>query len=466
MDATTEEKPARLNKRKEQAIKKEKDARRAYKELVNRESVHQEGTDLTGVEPTLFGVSRWTSSEKARLLELLESGPTATAAYIAQRIITKSEPEVQAFLRAYSRRKDPWEGGDDDDAELVGPAAAAELDEECIQATDEAAENLQEQELLEDAEAEEKIYDDNWLLDWERIIEIDRGFEGNRLKKGAKQELPPPVEDAFELLSVRELIKFSFRIFMSSEDPEMDWASISDNGPSLFCSALLELHSLVVQLTKRLIASTMFITKARLRATRTSSQRKDNVKPQDVHAALDVIGLAGDRRKYWAKFPRRSGLKIIRNEPKLGQSEDVVSYDEAEMLLNGERTSHVEQSIEGAVAQDQNTQDSAAEDQHDLAHGEDERSEDAETQGLEEKDAKMSMDAVRDMYTLLRVKRPEHPGPIEPSSRSSKKRKVHQDDIVRAGEWKSCVEYHAEWERLDCSSRDSRSPVSDEANSV
>lgn len=113
------------------------------------------------------------------------------------------------------------------------------------------------------------------------------------------------------------------------------WKHWGDELPSIRRTALSDMHTLVVSLTKRIIQTTLFMAMSRLRSMDdTVFKARPLVRPNDVKAATDCLGLPR-RSEYWAKVPRRLGLKVYRKTEQIRAKSDknVMSYDEVEEHL-------------------------------------------------------------------------------------------------------------------------------------
>ena len=416
------------------------DFNKGYNRICERETRRIKRRKLStqdnGFETSVSGISKWTVTEKANLFRSLERCSSSNLKDIAEAVNTKSIPEVQAFLQGLSGHQGHLDEVSDE-FEADDPPAVVELDHECEQTVDRAAAALREWQLYQDADAEGKKYGDHWLFDWALVNSANQ----------SDSQLPQEVREACDLLNLKELLVLSFKWFMSSTDPDMDWATYSPDGPSTFCSVLIDLHRLVVDFTKRLIVSAMFIARSRLRATKSYSQRHDNLRAQDVRSAVDILGLARDPHDYWSKLPRRGGLKVLLGEPRFGEKETFIEYDEVEGRLEGSATREAIPSIEApssGVGQAPTPQESVDRDK--IVDDEGEDSDDSETRELDIRDQGTNVKGMRELYRVLEKEPPNHlrdnPEPLPPPR---KRRRV----IESPGDWKKLVDFQAEWEIMD-----------------
>jgi len=123
-------------------------------------------------------------------------------------------------------------------------------------------------------------------------------------------------------------LDLSERIFMNSRDSELNWRSYVDlsavsEGPSIFTSAFIELHCLIVDLTKCLISSAIFLAMSRHRM-RTKYNSAKLVRRQDVLTAMSALGMKQDATNFWPAAARRCNLEVYH---KIRQNQYVGKYD-------------------------------------------------------------------------------------------------------------------------------------------
>lgn len=111
---------------------------------------------------------------------------------------------------------------------------------------------------------------------------------------------------------------------------EDNWQDLGEVPPSIRYTALSDLHTLVVSLTRRIVSTTLFLTESRLRNTggRVFHPQR-TVNPCDVNTAVQSLGLSLNSKDYWAKFPRRLGFKVLKKKP-YSKKIVIVPYDEVE----------------------------------------------------------------------------------------------------------------------------------------
>ncbi|MCJ1404513.1 hypothetical protein MMC11_007739 [Xylographa trunciseda] len=314
--------------------------RRAYQALLdesvttNAYSVHHEPENL--LRPSQNGLTFWSSLEKEKLFLSIERRGLDDLQSIAGSIGSKSEPEIFAYLdllkqatrthHLYERR--PQSVG------LFQIPAAHEIGNDCVTALDSMADAYLRKEQELDEEREMERHGSFWLLDDECAAQIEDPNTGD----GS----PDPMTDnsdlrlPIELLDLEAFRKLSSRVFMNSSVPDDNWRQVAEPGqtPSLFATAMCDLHELVVGLTKRLISSALFFAMSRLRCSRSSNYHHVNhVRRADVLAALDVLGLPHNSNEFWIASARRCKLNVYENPTSKNHSADRLSYDEVESSL-------------------------------------------------------------------------------------------------------------------------------------
>lgn len=114
-----------------------------------------------------------------------------------------------------------------------------------------------------------------------------------------------------------------------------NWTHWSEEPPSIRHTALSDIHTLVVSLTRRLVQTALFMAMSRLRSMDDKIFRPQSlVRPCDVVAAIDCLG-APRKARYWVTLPRRLGLKVYRKAEKIRvkTEKNVMPYDEVEEYL-------------------------------------------------------------------------------------------------------------------------------------
>lgn len=256
--------------------------------------------DESELPASQIGLTYWTSVEKELFFTALSRLGRDDAPGIARRIRTKGELEVRQYLRllqdATTARKCEYE------LEPLYPQdfpAAVEIGPQCAAALDEAGDAIASRQERHEQQAEEMRWDDDWLI---------TPFNYRAMEKTA-----PPNMPSLGLFRVSRWLELSERLFMNANYPENNWQYVSNENPSIRTTALEDFYSLVVSLTKRLVAATIYVSDARVRARPEDPRIKQKglVWPKDVEAAVLSLGLKTNSKDFWAKSARRLRVNVI-----------------------------------------------------------------------------------------------------------------------------------------------------------
>ncbi|KAJ4399453.1 hypothetical protein N0V85_006023 [Neurospora sp. IMI 360204] len=305
--------------------------------------------------PSQIGLTVWTPAEKELFFSAVSRLGPDSAAAIASRIRTKSELEVAEYLEVFRQtiktRQDPKLATQEKFLQPVTPAevpAAVELSQQCCNALEEAADAVaSRQEAWEEAEERRKWGESRWLIGKDNLkgLEMEAREEREkererkrRAEKGkgkdvdqdgdADEEGETVVKNeedvdeygrrklpALDLFRVRKMLELSENVFMNSTVDDYNWSSVSDEPPAIRATALEDLHSLVVSLTRRLVAAVLYISESRIKAKRAVHPlTRNRVWIQDVEAAVLSLGLKKDSHQFWAGAARRLRLDVYGDE--------------------------------------------------------------------------------------------------------------------------------------------------------
>lgn len=269
--------------------------REAYKELLD------ESEDLTGddLEDSQLGITIWTAEEKQVFFHALALNGRIGFQGVATAIGSKSEVEVSAYCELLeSKLRELYLQGDPK-RWLLRPEdmpAACEVSEECCR-------------MLEDA---------------------TRGIQDDQDEQSQSRATIP------ELLAIDTFPQLSKDIFMDSSRPEHDWRTYStlEKAPSVESSTLKHLNALVVDHTRRLVSSALFLASSRIRAsTRPDRTPQSLVRPDDVEAAVKILGLDASSYHFWVDLARRNGLDVHRDLSHHGEDREVLRLRDVERRL-------------------------------------------------------------------------------------------------------------------------------------
>ena len=317
----------------------------AYNDLFNSE-VTDAASGLDTFPPkryqwtdSTFGLTSWSTKEKDRFFDALDKHGKANVKAVAVAVGSKSEPEVQAYIHLLHGSLLEQEFGDRHSlAEYAEIPAACQVSEECDTTLEESADALAHKQFEHDVDVEKRKHGELWLLNLEAVEKLEEqqalpDFKVNTGDENSRSQL----DKAFELLDLRTFVELSFTLFMNSENPECNWKSYADHGegPSIFCTASLDLYSLVVGITKRLVSSCLFMAMSRRRAleARNGSPGKAEVQAEDAEAAIEVLGFKHDRLKYWTRAGRRCNVKVYDGHKRDKAGREELSHSEVERRL-------------------------------------------------------------------------------------------------------------------------------------
>ncbi|KAK6214484.1 Electron transfer flavoprotein alpha-subunit [Pestalotiopsis sp. IQ-011] len=296
--------------------------------LVAADVAAAEGADLA-LRPSQVGAVRWSPAEKEALFAALGRLGRDDAPGIAARVGSKGPLEVRQLVLLLAERARERRDRRGLRQRTLRPAevpAAAELSRECEAALEGAADDLSLRQDGYEASAEEKRWGDRWL--------VTRDNAGEDAAKDEDEQGDMPFLDFFH---AGAWLRLSDRLFMNSAIPDYNWRYVSEEPPSIRATALSDFHALAASVTRRLVASALFMAGARLKAQRQYMPGAQAlVKARDVEAAVDSLGLRASRRDFWARAPRRLRLDVVRDEDEkvdesareeLGEEQDVEDDD-------------------------------------------------------------------------------------------------------------------------------------------
>lgn len=313
---------------------------RAYLELLNEDIehaasryvpvAHDQFDERVALPESQTGMSIWTSMEKERFFEALGRLGRDDAAGIAQRVHTKGEMEVRQYTQllqdglALRRRKNELAP-----LELADFPAAVELSHECCQALEDAADTIALRQEHSENATEERKHGPGWLVSQDNHKEL------------AEDETEKDTTRAVNVFRIAEWLSLSERFFMNAASEDGNWQSVDGDTPSIRLTTLQDFHSLAATLTKRLVATTLYMAAARIRAERgTRSSIRNSVKARDVEAAAMSLGLL-TRKPPLMGCIRRLGLSVYEEPPKPHERDEgePVPYDAVgeELELVGQR---------------------------------------------------------------------------------------------------------------------------------
>lgn len=305
-----------------QPVKKtKKSINRAYLDVLNQNieyaasqgcpTDHERADGRVVLPASQVGLTFWSSIEKERFFEALGRLGRDNTTGIAERIHTKGEMEVRQYLKllqdALSHRRQQNEL---DPLGLEDFPSATEISDECCQALDEVADSIaMKQERSEVAEEGDGLGPD-WLVSHENCKSLEAEAEEDTSKPAG-------------VFRTKEWLSLSERFFMNAPNAQGNWQTVDGQAPSIRMTTLDEFHSLVVTLTKRLVAASHYMAMTRIRSESGYNQEvRAFVRSKDVHAAALSVGFATQKPPLTGCI-RRLGLSVYENPPKPEEDSDM-----------------------------------------------------------------------------------------------------------------------------------------------
>lgn len=288
---------------------------RAYLDLLNEDIQHaasqyapvgDEQFDKRKELPdSQIGMCIWTSMEKERFFEALGRLGRDNVAGISQRVRTKGEMEIRQYIRllqdglSHRRQQNRLEP-----LELADFPAAVELSHECCQALEDMADHIATKQENFESTAEERKHGSGWLVSQHNHKDL------------AEETTEKDTTEVANVFRTREWLALSERFFMNAPSEDGNWQSVDGDTPSVRLTTLQDFHALAVTLTKRLVASSLYVATARIRAEYgSSSSQRRSVRVKDVDAAAMSLGLLLQKPPLTGCV-RRLGLSVYEEPPK------------------------------------------------------------------------------------------------------------------------------------------------------
>ena len=250
------------------------------------------------LEDSQLGITTWTADEKDVFFRALALHGRSHVKDIAAAIGSKSEVEVSAYCKLLeeSLRNIYLDG--DPEGWLLDPQdmpMAHEMSQQFCQATEEAALALKDSQ-----------------------------------KEQALDQTPLP-----ELLVVERFPPLSKDLFMNSTRSGYDWRTYSsDQPPSLAAPACTDLSTHIIDHTRRLISTAMFLASSRIRAsTRHDRRLQSLVRPDDVESATRILGLDVSSQEFWVDIARRNGLDVYNDLSQDNENRQILQLRDVERRL-------------------------------------------------------------------------------------------------------------------------------------
>lgn len=404
-----------------------------------------------------LGLIPWTLDEKDRFFAALDRKGKDNLQAIANAIGTKSESEVSNYIQLLERgvRSEHLDRDRYRALEYADHAITLELSSECTQTLESAADALSERQLRHEKTTEESRHGEFWLLDEDIARRLDDLYEEEgliRLQGKAGSNLLV----AANLLNPTNFVELSTRLFMNSTTREDNWRYHRyGDTPSIFCTAFLDFHCLIVGITKRIVSTAVFLASSRIRAkeAKRGTTPKRDLKVQDVKAALDVLGFKHDKHKYWEGIARRCNLDVYEDhKAAVTKRVSPMSYEDVERQLREFRGRDISRQPPLLISEDDEEQRRGLQSSppplrmpekihkaKDLEESELVGDEYAEAQDMEA--------SRKEELRLLELLKEEIQGEtLDPLERKVPKPRFSRKDKEDLTDWRDLLDYRPEWE--------------------
>ncbi|KAI9372633.1 hypothetical protein BJX61DRAFT_506312 [Aspergillus egyptiacus] len=321
-----------------------------YSEFFKQQS--QLGAQEETFNTTQDGIVIWTPQEKRTLYDVLDRKGKNGIRDIAAAIGSKSELEVQEYLRLLRKgvRKYHFNDRHSRTAILGEIPAAAEVSEECCEALDKYAEFLCLEEQSAEDIAGKRRHKSLWVIDEEVAEKLEAVATENQTHtdiRTAESDVVTRMDevesdtrnDAAALFKLPNWILLSERLFMNFGGPRLEdnWVNIAfkNESPSMTADSLTDLYNIALNVTRRLVQATHFLASSRVRKNGTSSRPSAKVvRSSDVRDAAHLLNMECDSSKFWIGLARRCSLDVVDKRHRKGWNDVHLDHDEVEALLS------------------------------------------------------------------------------------------------------------------------------------
>ncbi|KAJ5927129.1 hypothetical protein N7516_008902 [Penicillium verrucosum] len=281
----------------------------------------------------------WTPTEKEVFFNALDRKGKSGIKEIAAAVGTKSELEVMEYIRFLHKALAAQYASDvhlERMPVLSDVAAATEVSQECCGLLDEYAEVLSLKESLVEARAGTQQHGGNWIL---------TQASAQALGDGDNDDVRGALRLAAGFLNLPNCVRLSYALFMNlgGTQAENNWWNLAKrqdlmtaygHTPSMTADTAVDLYSLAVSVTRRLVQSSLFFAMSRLRSSnRSGNDRKGYVRTKDVRAAIEVLNMKHCRPSF-VDIARRNETVLEDINNRKGWVPTLVTYEEAEEIID------------------------------------------------------------------------------------------------------------------------------------
>ncbi|KAL3462284.1 hypothetical protein BJX64DRAFT_259249 [Aspergillus heterothallicus] len=306
---------------------------------------------------TQDGIVIWTAEEKRLFYQALDTKGKDGVREIAAAIGTKSELEVQEYLRLLQKglRRQHFSDANLRTAILGDIPAATEISAECSVSLEQHAELLRLTEQAEENIEGRLRHGQQWIVDQEisEQLEADFGtgneeptvaYASSAAPASASEpqtggELSSPLIAPAKLFKMTKWILLSERLFMNFGGAKLEdnWVNVAfeDETPSITADAFAIFYDIALTVTRRLVHATHFFAASRVQRLGSSSRPSARVvASSDVRRAARTLNMKTDSSDVWVGLARRCNFDVVDERHTRGWNPISLDHDEVEELLS------------------------------------------------------------------------------------------------------------------------------------
>ena len=295
------------------------------------------------LNPSQIGVLTWSSEEKESFFEALSRRGRHDLPALAE-MTGKSEVEVHEYLLLLGDQKAKRHLFEKQTKQIshADIPAAIEVAPECEAALEKAADAVSAFQNQYDKALAEQEHGGRWSIDYPLAVELDHQVDDSEdasLGSGSESESKLENVPAERLFRLSIWLQMAETIFMNAGHPHLDlnWRHVAakDERPNMTYSALDDFHDLAMNITRRVMQTSMFLAQSRMRSTDGYGYKSSRlVKEQDVSAALEVLGMKSSVAENFVGMARRNHLQVISGSHDKGSRRRAfLSYDEVDAAI-------------------------------------------------------------------------------------------------------------------------------------
>ncbi|KAL4876615.1 hypothetical protein BJY04DRAFT_222947 [Aspergillus karnatakaensis] len=331
----------------------------SYTKLLQRTYLNEHDPQESNFNTTQDGIVIWTPQEKRMLYESLDRKGQSGIQDIATAIGSKSELEVQEYIRLLQKgvRRQHFNDSHTRTAVLGEIPAAAEISDQCRNTLDAYAELLGLEEQRMEDKAGKETNGSLWIIDQQVAEQLEgssTGKENDLALDGEKAAVKAvtrsrkldedlksnmSIKAAAVLFKTTRWILFSERFFMNfgGHRVEDNWVNVAfrDETPSMTADVFTSFYEIAITVTRRLVHATHLFASSRVRRKGKPSRPSARVvNSSDVRRAARTLKLKTDSSEFWLGLARRCSLDVEDIRHKRDWDPITLNYNEVEELLS------------------------------------------------------------------------------------------------------------------------------------